>query len=87
MAAGLALLLIAPRFHERSPLRSVVTASMLLCVFGGVVAQLIQDNDSSSYLRVLLPFILFLPRLPGRVPAVERASNRSIRKAQYLNIM
>ena len=60
MAAGLALLLIAPRFPERSRLRSIVTASMLLCVFGSVVAQLIQDNDSGNYLRVLLPFVLFL---------------------------
>ncbi|CAD6540808.1 hypothetical protein LMG28727_03826 [Paraburkholderia kirstenboschensis] len=60
VAAGLALLLIAPRFHERSRLRTIVTTSLLLCVFGSVVAQLIQDNDSGNYLRVLLPFMLFL---------------------------
>lgn len=60
VAAGLALLLIAPRFHERSRLRTIVTASLLLCVFGSVVAQLIQDNDGGNYLRVLLPFMLFL---------------------------
>ncbi|CAB3638183.1 hypothetical protein [Paraburkholderia rhynchosiae] len=59
-AAGLALLLIAPRFHDRSRLRSIVTASLLLCVFGSVVAQLTQDNDSGNYLRVLLPFVLFM---------------------------
>jgi hypothetical protein len=60
VAAGLALLLIAPRFHERSRLRTIVTTSLLLCVFGSVVAQLIQDNDGGNYLRVLLPFMLFL---------------------------
>ncbi|CAB3780894.1 hypothetical protein LMG28614_01111 [Paraburkholderia ultramafica] len=59
-AAGLALLLIAPRFHERSRLRSVVTISMLLCVFGSIVAQLVQDNDTGNYLRTLLPFMLFM---------------------------
>ncbi|WP_454874817.1 hypothetical protein [Paraburkholderia xenovorans] len=60
IAAGIALLLIAPRFHERSRLRSAVTWSMMLCVFGSIVAQLVQDNDSGNYLRVLLPFILFM---------------------------
>ncbi|CAE6811286.1 hypothetical protein R69927_06745 [Paraburkholderia domus] len=59
IAAGLALVLIAPRFHDRSRLRSAVTFSMLLCVFGSVVAQLVQDNDTGNYLRVLLPFALF----------------------------
>ncbi|HEY4296220.1 MAG TPA: hypothetical protein VGM85_07090 [Paraburkholderia sp.] len=59
-AAGLALLLIAPRFHERSRLRSVVTISMLLCVFGSIVAHLLQDNDTGNYLRTLLPFVLFM---------------------------
>ncbi|NKJ49697.1 hypothetical protein CIC12_23775 [Burkholderia sp. SG-MS1] len=58
--AGVALLLIAPRFHERSQLRSVVTISVLLCVVGSVVAQLVQDNDTGKYLRALLPFVLFL---------------------------
>ncbi|RKT26190.1 hypothetical protein B0G69_1928 [Paraburkholderia sp. RAU2J] len=60
VVAGVALLLIAPRFHERSRLRSVVTISMLLCVFGSIVAQLVQDNDTGNYLRTLLPFVLFL---------------------------
>ncbi|SIT42888.1 conserved membrane hypothetical protein [Paraburkholderia ribeironis] len=60
MAAGLALLLIAPRFHERSRLQSVVTISMLLCVFGSIVAQLVQDNDVGNYLRTVLPFVLFM---------------------------
>ena len=59
IAAGLALVLIAPRFHDRSRLRSAVTFSMLLCVFGSIVAQLVQDNDTGNYLRVLLPFALF----------------------------
>jgi hypothetical protein len=60
IAAGLALLLIAPRFHERSRLRLIVTSSLLLCVFGSVVAQVMQDNDAGNYLRVLLPFMLFV---------------------------
>ncbi|HEX7907939.1 MAG TPA: hypothetical protein VF534_07585 [Paraburkholderia sp.] len=59
-AAGLALLLIAPRFHERSRLRSLVTWSVLLCVLGSLVAQLIQGNDAGNYLRTLLPFLLFM---------------------------
>ena len=60
VAAGFALLLIAPRFHERSRLRSIVTISTLLCVFGSIVAQLVQDNDTGNYLRTLLPFVLFM---------------------------
>ncbi|NPT55445.1 O-antigen ligase family protein [Paraburkholderia elongata] len=60
IAAGLALVLIAPRFHGRSQLRSAVTFSMLLCVLGSIVAQFVQDNDTGNYLRVLLPFVLFL---------------------------
>jgi hypothetical protein len=60
IAAGIALLLVAPRFHERSRLRSIVTWSLILCVAGSIVAQLIQDNDTGNYLRVLLPFILFV---------------------------
>ncbi|HZZ10015.1 MAG TPA: hypothetical protein VFE79_04945 [Paraburkholderia sp.] len=60
IAAGIALALIAPRFHDRSRLRSMVTFSMMLCVLGSVVSQLVQDNDTGNYLRVLLPFVLFL---------------------------
>ncbi|MFL9990324.1 hypothetical protein PQR34_18090 [Paraburkholderia sediminicola] len=60
IAAGLALVLIAPRFHDRSRLRSIVTFSLVLCVFGSIVAQFVQDNDTGNYLRVLLPFALFL---------------------------
>ena len=60
IAAGIALLLIAPRFHERSRLRSAVTWSIVLCVFGSIVAQMVQDNDTGNYLRVLLPFVLFM---------------------------
>lgn len=80
-AAGLALLLVAPRFRERSRLRSVVTASMMLCVFGSVVAQFVQDNDVGNYLRTLLPFVLFLlgylvacrPWSESRLSQFERA--------------
>lgn len=60
IAAGLALALIAPRFHNGSRLRSAVTFSVLLCVLGSIVAQFVQDNDTGNYLRVLLPFVLFL---------------------------
>ncbi len=60
IAAGLALALIAPRFHDISKLRRFVTISVLLCVLGSIVAQLVQDNDTGNYLRVLLPFLLFL---------------------------
>ncbi|MDI7047052.1 hypothetical protein QMN58_26470, partial [Escherichia coli] len=60
VAAGLALVLIAPRFRDRSRLRSTITFSLLLCVLGSIVAQFVQDNDSGNYLRVLLPFALFL---------------------------
>ncbi|WP_454805102.1 O-antigen ligase family protein [Paraburkholderia fungorum] len=60
IAAGLALVLIAPRFRDRSRLRSTITFSLLLCVLGSIVAQFVQDNDSGNYLRVLLPFALFL---------------------------
>lgn len=81
IAAGLALALIAPRFHEGSRLRKFVTISVLLCVFGSVVAQLVQDNDTGNYLRVLLPFVLFLlgyivachPWSEYRVSQFERA--------------
>ncbi|SMG44338.1 hypothetical protein [Paraburkholderia susongensis] len=60
IAAGLALLLIAPRFHERARLRSLVTLSIMLCIFGSIVTQLIQGNDVGNYLRTLLPFVLFM---------------------------
>ncbi|CAH2793922.1 MAG: FIG00456118: hypothetical protein [uncultured Paraburkholderia sp.] len=60
IAAGLALYLIVPRFHKRSRLRTVVTLSMVLCVAGSIVTQILQDNDSGNYMRVLLPFLLFL---------------------------
>ncbi|MFM0070141.1 hypothetical protein PQQ86_03070 [Paraburkholderia sediminicola] len=60
IAAGIALVLIAPRFHNGSRLRSAVTFSVLLCVLGSIVAQFVQDNDTGNYLRVLLPFLLFL---------------------------
>jgi MFS family permease len=59
IAAGLALVLIAPRFRDHSRLRSIVTFSVLLCVLGSIVAQFVQDNDTGNYLRVLLPFVLF----------------------------
>lgn len=60
IAAGIALALIAPRFVTRTRLSSVVMAALLLTVPGSIVPQLIQGNDVGNYLRVLLPFMLFL---------------------------
>ena len=60
LGAGLILVLIAPRFGRPSALRSIVTAALLLTVLGSFVTQWLQGNDFGNYLRVLLPFVLFL---------------------------
>jgi MFS family permease len=60
LAAGLTLALIAPRFTRGSGLRLAITAGVLLTVLGSLVAQLLQGNPFDNYLRVLLPFVLFL---------------------------
>ncbi|WP_109482405.1 hypothetical protein [Paraburkholderia sp. C35] len=60
LAAALALIFIAPRFRQGSPLRRFVTVCLLLSVPGSLVAQFVQDNDFGNYLRVVLPFLLFL---------------------------
>ncbi|WP_147329517.1 hypothetical protein [Paraburkholderia sp. DHOC27] len=60
VGAGLLLLLIAPRFEGRSHLRKLITWGLLATVLGSAVTQLLQGNDFGNYLRVLLPFMLFL---------------------------
>lgn len=58
--AGAAILaLIGPRFTRASRLRSFVTGALVLSLAGSVIAQLLQHNPVSNYLRVLLPFLLF----------------------------
>ncbi len=60
VGAGCLLLLIAPRFERRSHMRKLVTFGMLATILGSVVTQQLQGNDFGNYLRVLLPFMLFL---------------------------
>ncbi|SAL84954.1 hypothetical protein AWB68_07508 [Caballeronia choica] len=60
VGAGVALLLIAPRFARRSKMRSFVTVALLITIVGSAVTQLVQGNDMGNYLRVLLPFLLML---------------------------
>ena len=60
IGAGLMLELIAPRFARKAKLRSIVTAALMLTVLGSIVPQLLEGNDFGNYLRVLLPFLLFL---------------------------
>ncbi|MDR5855161.1 hypothetical protein P9239_08055 [Caballeronia sp. LZ062] len=58
--AGGALLLIAPRFAQRSRLRTWVTSLFTLTIVGSIATQIIQGNDSGNYMRVILPFALML---------------------------
>jgi peptidoglycan/LPS O-acetylase OafA/YrhL len=60
VGAGCLLLLIAPRFERRSHMRKLVTLGLLATLIGSVVTQAMQGNDFGNYLRVLLPFLLFL---------------------------
>ncbi|WP_175425637.1 hypothetical protein [Trinickia violacea] len=81
LAAGLALWMIAPRFAGRSKLRAFVTFSLILCVPASVITQLIQGNDVGNYLRVILPFGLFMlgylaccrPWQDSRIEQIEKA--------------
>ncbi|MGV2293639.1 hypothetical protein AAHK20_33380 [Trinickia sp. YCB016] len=81
LGAGLALWLIAPRFNVGSKLRSFVTFSLILCVPASVITQLIQGNDFGNYMRVLLPFGLFMlgylaccrPWQDSRIEQIEKA--------------
>ncbi|MDE1183025.1 MAG: hypothetical protein PW947_21585 [Paraburkholderia sp.] len=59
VCGGIALALIAPRFHYTSKLRSWVTGALLLSLGGSVAVQLVRHNELGNYLRVLLPFLLF----------------------------
>lgn len=60
VGAGCLLLLIAPRFERRSHMRKLVTFGLLATIIGSAVTQATQGNDFGNYLRVLLPFLLFL---------------------------
>ncbi|MDR5780129.1 hypothetical protein QCE63_11930 [Caballeronia sp. LZ065] len=54
--AGCFLLLIAPRFAQRSRLRTLVTSLFLITILGSIATQAMQGNDSGNYMRVILPF-------------------------------
>jgi hypothetical protein len=60
IGAAFALMLIGPRFAQRSRLRTVITSLLLLTIVGSVVTQALQGNDSGNYMRVMLPFLLLL---------------------------
>ncbi|MEM5438309.1 hypothetical protein [Paraburkholderia diazotrophica] len=60
LAAAVALMFIAPRFRQSSPLRSFVTFCLVLSVPCSLISQLVQGNDFGNYMRVILPFLLFL---------------------------
>ncbi|WP_277188878.1 hypothetical protein [Caballeronia sp. BR00000012568055] len=60
MGAAVALLLIGPRFAQRSRLRTAITSLFLLTMLGSVATQVLQGNDSGNYMRVILPFLLML---------------------------
>jgi hypothetical protein len=80
--AGAAILaMIGPRFARPSRLRSFVTCALVLSLFGSVIAQLLQHNPIGQYLRVILPFLLFVlgylamcrPWHPFRIMQMQRA--------------
>ena len=80
--AGAAILaMIGPRFARASRLRSFVTCALVLSLVGSVVAQLLQHNPVGQYLRVILPFLLFVlgyfatcrPWHPIRLAQIQRA--------------
>ncbi|TXC88734.1 O-antigen ligase family protein [Paraburkholderia azotifigens] len=81
LAAALALIFIAPRFRQASPLRRFVTLCLMLSVPGSLISQLVQGNDFGNYLRVVLPFLLFLlgyamachPWHENRIGQIEKA--------------
>lgn len=59
LGAGAMLVLIGPRFAERSRLRAFVWLALALAVPASLVTQVLQGNPFGQYLRVLLPFALF----------------------------
>jgi FtsH-binding integral membrane protein len=60
LGAGFILELISPRFARKAKLRSIVSIALMVTVLGSIVPQLLEGNDFGNYLRVLLPFLLFL---------------------------
>lgn len=78
---GLILVLIAPRFTVRSRLRTFITCTLVLTIAGSAFTQILQGNDIGNYLRVVLPFLLFLlgyvvayhPWNQERLEQIERA--------------
>lgn len=81
MFSCLILFLISPRFKTRPGLRGFVTIGLLSTVAGSIVPQLVNGNDFANYLRVLLPFMLFVlgylatchPWDEKRIEQIERA--------------
>jgi hypothetical protein len=81
LGAGVILALIAPRSRYSSGFRSFVTAALIVTVAGSFITQLVQGNDVGNYLRVLLPFALFLlgyivachPWNEQRIQQIEKA--------------
>ena len=59
LSAGIMLVLIGPRFPERSRLRAAVWLALTLAVPASIVTQALEANPFGQYLRVLLPFMLF----------------------------
>ncbi|HTI19148.1 MAG TPA: hypothetical protein VL598_15970 [Trinickia sp.] len=59
LLAGAILMLIAPRFTDRSSLRASVSLALALAVPASLITQFVQGNVLGQYLRVLLPFLLF----------------------------
>jgi hypothetical protein len=81
IGAACALLMIAPRFAQRSRLRTIITSLFLVTILGSVATQVLQGNDSGNYMRVILPFALMLlgyfvacrPWDSQRLEQIERA--------------
>jgi hypothetical protein len=81
LGAGVILALIAPRFVHGSRLRTFVTFALVVSVAGSLITQLMRGNDFGNYLRVLLPFGLFLlgymaachPWHEQRIEQIEKA--------------
>jgi len=81
LAGATILAMIGPRFARASRLRTFVTRALVLSLVGSVVAQMLQHNPIGNYLRVMLPFLLFVlgyaamcrPWHPVRIMQMQRA--------------
>lgn len=81
LAGSAILAMIGPRFARPARLRSFVTGALVLSLVGSVIAQMLQHNPVGQYLRVILPFLLFVlgylamcrPWHPIRVMQMQRA--------------